>query len=56
MCCFCSYQESGNFEFHLTDDTPDTANLTGALAAPRGHVSINGVKHFTMFAEPHSLM
>ena len=60
------YQESGNFEFHLSDErtetTKDKTGLpTGSLAAklgdaPRGRVAINGIKHFTMFAEPHSLM
>ena len=59
------YQESGNFEFHLTDDTPNKAGqLTGSLAdehaagaaTATGLIAINGIKHFTMFAEPHSLM
>ena len=57
------YQESGNFEFHLTDDTPNkSGQLTGALAekssaaTATGLIAINGIKHFTMFAEPHSLM
>lgn len=60
------YQESGNFEFHLTDDTPNkSGQLTGTLtkeqpdeqtAAGTGLIAINGIKHFTMFAQPHSLL
>ena len=59
------YQESGNMEFHLTDNTPNRPGLVGSLDAPtasptsaaaRGRVSISGIKHYTMFAEPHSLI
>jgi hypothetical protein len=61
------YQESGNFEFHLTDDTPNkSGELSGSLADKQsdaeaaasvaGLMAINGIKHFTMFAEPHSLL
>lgn len=51
-------------EFHLTDDTPNE-RVAGVLGEPvaasttpsaRGRVSISGIKHFTMVAEPHSLM